>query len=117
MYRPPKRDNESDKDYHGRVISENESGVAYGWLIISLFLVIAAVLYVIYLGVINSLLDGPQGDQSIGINHDIKAGKQSVQSRNAIQFNTSMATNIPFFVITGAFVFAISRAIVVKRVP
>ena len=95
----------------------HERGIAYGWLVLSLFLIIAGILYAFYIGVIDNLITGPNNDNAVGINHDIIAGKQSEQSRGAIQFNVSMATNIPFFVIAGAFVFAIARAIVVKQVP
>ena len=88
--------------------------MAYGWLVISLFLIIAGCLYAYYVGVINFMVNGPDGDQSSGINHDMKEGKQSTQSVNAINFNVQMAKNIPIFIIVGAFVFAVARAIAVK---
>jgi hypothetical protein len=108
MYRPPKGERKRGLD---------DSGIAYGWLVISIFLILAGILYAELTGVVDSFLNGPNNDNSIGINHDIIAGKQSQQSANAIQFGVSMFTNIPWFILTGAFVFAITRAIVVKRVP
>jgi hypothetical protein len=96
---------------------DNSSGIAYAWLVLSLFLIIAGILYAVFVGVVDNLITGPNNDNAVGINHDIAAGKQSEQSRGAIQFNVSMLTNVPFFVIMGAFVFAIARAIVVKQVP
>lgn len=94
--------------------ADNESGVAYGWLCLSIFLIIAGIMYVYLLGFTNSLIDGPMGDQTVGINHDIKEGKQSHQSVNAINFGIAMFTNIPLMLIIGAFLFAITRAITVK---
>lgn len=94
---------------------DSENGIAYGWLALSIFLVLAGILYS-YLsgGMVNALINGPDGTQGMGINHDIKAGKQSTQSVNAIQFNIDMAKNIPMMVIVGAFLWAVSRAITVK---
>jgi hypothetical protein len=102
-YRPSERD--------------SEEAIAYGWMVLSLFLMVAGILYLYLLGFVNMLIDGPNLDQSIGINHDIAAGKQSVQSVNAMNFNIAMFKNIPIFLITGAFIYAIARAIVVKSVP
>lgn len=96
---------------------DNEEAIAYAWMVITIFTIIAGFLVLVYYGVINMVLDGPNGDQSIGVNHDIKAGLQSQQSRNAIQFNVDFAKNIPVLFILGIFVFAVARAIVVKRVP
>lgn len=95
----------------------SESGIAYAWFVLTVFIIIAGILLAFYYGVINSILNGPRGDQSIGVNHDIKEGKQSQQSRAAIQFNVDFATNIPFFFVIGCLVFAVARAIVVKKVP
>jgi hypothetical protein len=96
---------------------DTEEGIAYGWMVLSIFLMVAGILYLYLLGFVNMLLDGPNLDQSIGINHDIAAGKQSAQSVKAINFNVQMFTNIPLFLITGAFIYAVARAIVVKSVP
>ena len=92
----------------------SETGIAYGWLVLSIFIIIAGLMYIYLLGFTNQLIDGPNGDQSIGINHDIKEGKQSHQSVNAINFGIAMFTNIPLMVIIGAFLFAVTRAITVK---
>ena len=101
---------------HTDEADNSENGIAYGWMVLSMFLILAAILYIYIIDFTNMLIDGPNGDQSIGINHDIKAGKQSHQSVNAINFNIAMLKNVPLFVIIGAFLFAVSRAIVVKQV-
>jgi hypothetical protein len=95
----------------------DDSGIAYAWYVISLFLILAAGIYLVYIQVINAVITGPNGDDSVGINHDINEGKLSEQGKNAAQFNIDFATNIPFFLLLGVFVFAVARAIVVKRVP
>lgn len=95
----------------------NEDAIAYAWMVITLFIIIAGITTAVLYVVINEFINGPNGDQSIGINHDIAAGKQSQQSRNAIQFNIDFATNIPIMLVLSIFVFAIGRAIVVKKVP
>jgi len=93
---------------------DTEEGIAYGWLVLSIFLIIAGVLYLYILSFTNMIIDGPNGDQSVGINHDIKQGKMSTQAVNAAKFNRDMITNIPLMLIFGAFIFAITRAISVK---
>ena len=95
----------------------NEDGIAYAWMVITIFVILAGILILVYYGVINAIIYGPNGDKSVGINHDIAAGKQSQQSKNAIQFNIDFATNIPFIVVVGVLLFAVARAITVKKVP
>lgn len=98
--------------------SDNTSGVAYAWMVITLFTILCGILISWYgAGVINALLAGPNGDNSVGINHDIAAGYQSAQSRNAIQFNVDFSQNLPIMIVLSVLVFAVARAIVVKRVP
>lgn len=97
--------------------NDQESGIAYAWMVITIFLILAGILYAVYIGVINSIISGPNGDNTVGINHDIQAGKQSQQSRSAMQFNIDFATNIPILLILGILIFAVARAIVVKKVP
>jgi hypothetical protein len=97
--------------------TNNDEGIAYAWLVLTIFVILCGILIAYYYGVINMLLDGPNGDKSVGINHDILAGKQSEQSKRAIQFNIDFATNIPIMIVLSIFVFAIGRAIVVKKVP
>lgn len=94
-----------------------ESGIAYAWMVMTVFLIVAGILVLVFYGVINMLIVGPNGDESVGINHDLKAGLQSEQSKNAIQFNIDFAANIPIMIVLSIFVFAVGRAIVVKRVP
>ena len=96
---------------------DNEEAIAYAWMAITIFLVFAAFMYLIYIKVVNSMIAGPAGDDSVGINHDINEGKLSEQGKNAAQFNIDFATNIPIFTLLGIFVYAVARAIVVKRVP
>ena len=98
-------------------LKDNEEAVAYWWFVSVIFLVLAAFIYLVYIGVINAVIAGPAGDDSVGINHDIKEGKLSEQGKRAAQFNIDFATNIPLFVLLGLFVGAVARAIVVKRVP
>lgn len=96
----------------------NEDGIAYAWAVITLFLILMGILIAWFNGpLINSMISGPNGDNSIGINHDIAAGYQSQQSRGAIQFNVDFATNIPIFIVLSILAFAVGRAIVVKKVP
>lgn len=96
---------------------DNSSGIAYAWMVIMLFLILCGILIPLYYVIINNLITGPEGDNAVGINHDILAGKQSEQSKRAIQFNVDFATNIPIFIVLTILVFAVGRAIVVKRVP
>ena len=103
--------------YRGNECNNSENGISYAWLVLSIFLIVAGILYAVFVGIVDNLITGPNNDNAVGINHDILAGKQSEQSRGAIQFNISFLTNVPFFLIMGAFVFAVSRAIVVKLVP
>ena len=100
---------------HG--IDHPENSIAYAWMVITLFIILCGILIPVYYVIINGIIDGPQGDQTVGINHDIKLGRQSEQSKNAIQFNIDFAKNIPIFIVLSIFVFAVGRAIVVKRVP
>ena len=95
----------------------SSEGIAYGWMVIMIFLIVCGILIPLYYVIVNNLIAGPDGDNSVGINHDILAGKQSEQSKRAIQFNVDFATNIPFFIVLSILVFAVGRAIVVKRVP
>jgi len=97
---------------------DNESGIAYGWMMLSIFLIIMGLLYSFLSGgVVNALINGPGNDQNVGINHDIAQGKLSTQGVNAIRFNIGMFTNIPLWLIIGGFVYAVGRAITVKQVP
>jgi hypothetical protein len=96
---------------------DNESGIAYAWMTITLFIIISGISIAVFYVVINKVIDGPNGDQSIGINHDIKEGKQSQQSRGAMQFNIDFATNAPIMLVLSILVFAVARAIVVRKVP
>ena len=96
---------------------DNETAIAYGWMVLTIFVVVGGILIYAFYGVINAMIVGPEGDNTIGINHDIAAGKQSVQSKNAMQFNVSFATNVPVFVILGVLIFAVARALSVRRVP
>ena len=95
---------------------DNESGIAYGWLVLSIFLILFGLLYLYLEGVVNSFITGPAGDNTIGINHDIAAGKLSAQGVGALNFNIQMFENAPLMIIIGAFIFAVTRAIVVKQV-
>jgi hypothetical protein len=97
--------------------SRNDEAIAYAWMVIMLFLILFGILIPLYYVIINNLITGPDGDDSVGINHDINEGKQSEQSKRAIQFNVDFATNIPFFIVITILVFAVGRAIVVKKVP
>ena len=101
---------------YGRHYS-NDEGIAYAWLVLTVFIIVCGILISYYYGVINMILDGPNGDKAIGINHDILEGKQSEQSKRAIQFNVDFATNIPIMIVLSILVFAVGRAIVVKKVP
>ena len=94
---------------------DNEEAIAYGWFAMAIFLAIAAFIYAVYIGVINSMISGPNNDNSVGINHDIASGKLSKQGRNAAQFNIDFAMNIPLFVLIGAFIWSVNRAIYVKQ--
>ena len=98
----------------GKYKPNTEDAIAYGWLALSLFLIIAAFMYVYLMGFVNMMINGPNGDQSIGINHDIKEGTLSQQGVNAISFNAAMLTNIPLWLIIGALIFSVARAITVK---
>ena len=94
----------------------DDSAIAYGWLVLSIFFIIAGILYAVLSGMFtNDILNGPEGDQSIGINHDISKGYLSSQAVGAINFNVEMEKNIPLFICIGGFIFAIARAIVVKQ--
>ena len=95
----------------------SEDGVAYAWLVIMIFLILCGILIPLYYVIINNLIAGPNGDDAVGINHDIVAGKQSEQSKRAIQFNVDFATNLPIMIVLTILVFAVGRAIVVKKVP
>lgn len=97
--------------------TENSEGVAYAWMVITLFLILAGILIAVFYPIINSIISGPNGDNAVGINHDIQAGRLSQQGRNAAQFNIDFATNAPVMIVLSIFVFAIGRAIVVKRIP
>jgi hypothetical protein len=94
--------------------NDQENGIAYGWMVLTIFLIIAGILYLYILNFTNMLVDGPNLDQSVGINHDIKAGTMSQQGANAAGFNIAMIKNIPVMLIFGAVIYAIARAIVVK---
>ena len=96
---------------------DNEEAISYWWFVSIIFLILAAFTYLVYIQVINSIIAGPNGDDSVGINHDINEGKLSEQGKRAAQFNIDFATNIPIFVLLGLFIGAVARAIVVKRVP
>lgn len=95
----------------------NDDAIAYWWFVSVIFVAISAFMYLVYIGVINNLIAGPEGDNAVGINKDITDGKLSEQGKRAVQFNIDFATNIPLFVLLGLFVGAVARAIVVKRVP
>lgn len=86
-------------------------------MVAMIFLILCGILIPAYYVIVNNLISGPEGDNAVGINHDILAGKQSEQSKRAIQFNVDFATNIPFFIVITILVFAVGRAIVVKKVP
>jgi hypothetical protein len=94
---------------------DRTSGISYGWMCIAILTVICGVLYAVLSGMFtNDLINGPNGDQSVGINHDIKAGYLSQQARGAISFNIEMEKDIPLILCTGFFIFAVARAIAVK---
>jgi hypothetical protein len=93
----------------------NDQAVAYGWFMLAMLLLMGGIIYatVITFG-INTLLNGSDGNQTSGINHDIASGYQSEQSVNAINFNVEYAKNFPLILLFGGFIFSIVRAYYVR---
>jgi hypothetical protein len=93
----------------------DESGVAMGWAVITLMLIFAAFLYAYSMGIINSLLNGPAGDQTMGYNHDVTAGKVSVQQGVVMSFGIGVITGAPWIILFAGIVYAGARAIYIKN--
>lgn len=94
---------------------DNEDAVAHGWYVITIFLLIAAIIYGVMIMVVNNLIAGPEGDNAVGFNADVSSGKLSRQAVGAASFNVTMLTNAPLFAIIAALCYAAYRAIYYKQ--
>ena len=82
---------------------DSEEAIAYGWFVITIFLLIAAAIILTIWAI--------QGALVPMYNADVAAGKVSSQTGNAVSFNSQMLTMLPVWTILGVFVFAIVRAL------
>jgi hypothetical protein len=82
----------------------NEDGIAYGYLMISIFLLAAIFIWMLVGQVFNTTLASV-------INPDIVSGGISMQTRNAIDWNVNIIRYCPTVILLCGFVFAVNRAI------
>jgi hypothetical protein len=83
---------------------DSESGVAYGWLMLCIFLLAAAFIWMLVSSVFNTTLLNV-------INPDIASGGISMQTRNAIDWNVNIIRYAPTVILLAAFVWSVNRAI------
>lgn len=81
-----------------------EEAIAYGYLMIALFLLAAAFIWMTVGYTFNLSLTSL-------INPDIEAGHVSMQTRNAVNWSVDIMRYAPPIILLSAFVFAVNRAI------
>jgi hypothetical protein len=82
----------------------DDSGIAYGYLMLSFFLLAAAFIWMVVSQTFNITLTSV-------INPDIASGGISMQTRNAIDWNINIIRYAPPVILLCTFVFAVNRAI------
>jgi F0F1-type ATP synthase membrane subunit b/b' len=85
----------------GKTISDE--GIAYGWLMIAMFLVFGAILYVLITPSVNSITDE--------MNNNIADGVISEETSNAYNFNLQMFMAVPMFLLLGLLMYGVIRAL------
>lgn len=94
----------------------NEDALSFGWILIVAFVVIFAIAWGVVGLVGNSILWGPAGDNTAGINNEITHGRMSEQAAGAAQFNRDYLSYVavPMFLF-GTLVFVVVYAYRVKQ--
>ena len=92
----------------------DDNAVAMGWAVITIMLIFAAIIYTYSLGVINAILNGPAGDQTMGYNHDVTLGKVSVQQSVVMTFGVGVITGAPWIILFAGIIYAAARALYIK---
>jgi hypothetical protein len=82
---------------------DKEEGIAYGWFIICLTVILGALLYLAFMIPVNSIVDVT--------NTEIADGMITQQSENAISFNVTMFSAIPIILLAGLLMYGVIRAI------
>jgi len=81
----------------------NEDAIAYGWLMICIFLLLGAISWMAVSFAMNETIDLA--------NENIAASKMSAQTRNTMEVARSVAMYMPVFMLIGAFVWTTLRGI------
>lgn len=82
---------------------DNEDGIAYGWVVICITVVLGALLYLAFMQPVNGIIDVT--------NKEISDGMITQQSENAISFNVAMFSGIPIILLVGLLLYGVIRAI------
>jgi len=82
----------------------SESGLAYGYMMIVLYLFAAVFIWVCYSHVFNLFL-------TMAINPSIDAGEVSIQTANAAAWNINIFRYAPPIILLFGFLFGVNRAI------
>lgn len=83
---------------------DSSEALAYGWMQISLYFGAAVLIWLSYAWVFNQIL-------VLGINPDIAAGRLSLQTVNAVEFNINVMRYAPPIILILGFCWAVNRAI------
>ena len=86
---------------------DREEGVAYGFYMAILFIIVAALVLAMFSPVVNSLMDYS--------NTEIEAGTMSVQTASAVGWNAGAFVWLPVFCLIGIFLWAVVRALEQKK--
>jgi len=82
---------------------EGNAGIAYGWFMLLVFLVVGAASWMCLAVLFNGII--------APANTDIVSGVMSMQTKNTMGFSRDLAMYLPVFMLIGAFIWAMLRGI------
>lgn len=88
----------------------NEDALAWGFIVLLVGLAVGGVMYMVLAQFYDVMADGPAGDQSVGINHEVKNGGISTQASTTFGFQKSLIEVFVVVVIILFIVYAINHA-------
>lgn len=82
---------------------DNNEGIAYGWFVICLTVVIGSLLFLAFLQPVNGIIGAT--------NTGIADGTITSQTSNAVSFNVNIFMSIPIILLGGLLAYGVIRAI------
>jgi hypothetical protein len=89
--------------FRSRLDPDGDSGIAYGWFMLLVFLIVGAVSWMCLAYLFNGII--------APANTDIVSGVMSMQTKNTMGFSRDLAMYLPVFMLVGSFIWAMLRGI------